>query len=303
MSNLDLKVKLGRLELKNPVITASGTFGFGREYGQFYNINQLGAIVTKGITLKPKAGNPSPRIVETSAGILNSVGLENPGIDRFIEEELPYLEELRVPVIVNISGNTVEDYAVLVQHLRGFKIAAVEVNISCPNVKKGGLNFGTQPDSVYQVTKAVRENWDKTLIIKLTPNVTSMKEIALAAQEAGADVLSLINTLLAMEIDIHKRKPILGNIMGGLSGPAVLPVALRMVYQVAQAVKIPMIGMGGIMTGEDAIKFLLAGASAISIGTGNFIDPMCPLKVLKAIEEYMERYRLKSIKEIVGQLQ
>ncbi|WP_213818559.1 dihydroorotate dehydrogenase [Garciella nitratireducens] len=303
MNNLDLKIKLGHLDLKNPVITASGTFGFGREYGELYDINQLGAITTKGITLKPKSGNPPPRIAETYGGILNSVGLENPGIDRFIEEELPFLECLKIPVIVNIAGNTIEDYAIVAERLRGSNISAVEINISCPNVNKGGLHFGTHPDSVYQVTKAVRDKWDKTLIIKLTPNVTSITEIALAAQEAGADVISLINTLLAMDIDIHKRKAILGNILGGLSGPAVLPVALRMVYQIAKVVKIPIIGMGGIMTGEDAIKFLLAGASAISIGTGNFIHPTCPLEVLKGIEKYMKKYGFYSMKEIIGQLQ
>lgn len=303
MNNLDLHVNLGQLQLKNPIITASGTFGFGKEYGEFYDINRLGAITTKGITPQMRAGNPPPRIVETPAGIINSVGLENPGIDRFIQEELPDLQPLKVPVIVNISGNSVEEYAVLAKRLKDSNLAALEVNISCPNVKKGGLNFGTHPQSVYEVTKAVRENWERTLIIKLTPNVTNITEIALAAQEAGADALSLINTLLAMDIDIHRRRPTLGNTMGGLSGPAILPVALRMVYQVAKAVDIPIIGMGGIMTGEDAIKFLLAGASAVSIGTANFIDPMAPLNILKGIEDYMEKYDLQSIEEIIGQLQ
>lgn len=303
MSNLDLHVTLGDLQLKNPIITASGTFGFGKEYGEFYDVNRLGAITTKGITPQMRAGNPPPRIVETPSGIINSVGLENPGIDGFIQQELPDLQRLEVPVIVNISGNSVEEYAMLAQHLKDSNLAAIEVNISCPNVKKGGLNFGTHPQSVYEVTKAVRENWDRTLIIKLTPNVTNITEIALAAQEAGADVLSLINTLLAMDIDIHRRRPVLGNVMGGLSGPAILPVALRMVYQVARAVDIPIIGMGGIMTGEDAIKFLLAGASALSIGTANFIDPMAPLNILKGIENYMQENELQSIEEIIGQLQ
>jgi dihydroorotate dehydrogenase (NAD+) catalytic subunit len=302
MNKVDLRVKIGELELKNPIITASGTFGFGREYGQYYDINKLGAITTKGITRNPRGGNPSPRIVETSAGIINSVGLENPGIDGFIEEELPHLRKLSTPVIVNISGNTVEEYILLAQRLRETKVAALEVNVSCPNVKKGGLNFGTSTHSVYAVTKAVRKNWDKLLIIKLTPNVTNISEIALAAQEAGADSVSLINTLMAMDIDIQRRKPVLGNRMGGLSGPAVLPIALRMVYEVAKSVDIPIIGMGGIMTGEDAIKFLLAGATAISIGTANFIDPLAPLKILKGIEEYMADNKYKAMPEIVGQL-
>lgn len=303
MNNLDLQVALGDLQLKNPIITASGTFGFGKEYGEFYDINQLGAITTKGITPRMRAGNPPPRIVETPAGIINSVGLENPGIDRFIQEELSDLQNLEVPVIVNISGNSVEEYAMLAQRLKSSNLAAIEVNISCPNVKKGGLNFGTHPQSVYEVTKAVRENWDKTLIVKLTPNVTNITEIALAAKQAGADVLSLINTLLAMDIDIHRRKPALGNTMGGLSGPAILPVALRMVYEVVRAVDIPIIGMGGISTGEDAIKFLLAGASAVSIGTANFIDPIAPLNIRKGIENYMEEKGFQSMEEIIGQLQ
>lgn len=303
MSKVDLRVKIGELRFKNPIITASGTFGFGREYGQYYDINKLGAITTKGITPQPRGGNPSPRIVETSAGIINSVGLENPGIEGFIEEELPHLRELSIPSIVNISGNTIEEYANMAKRLRGTKISALEVNVSCPNVKKGGLNFGTSTQSVYDVTKAVRKNWDKTLIIKLTPNVTKISEIALAAQEAGADGVSLINTIMAMDIDIHKRSPVLGNRVGGLSGPAVLPIALRMVYEVAKSVDIPIIGMGGIMTGEDAIKFLLAGATAISIGTANFIDPLAPLKILKGIEEYMIYYKYKTMQEIVGQLE
>ena len=302
MNNLDLRVKIGQLELKNPVITASGTFGFGQEYGQYYDINSLGAMTTKGITLQPRRGNPTPRIVETPAGIINSVGLENPGIERFIEEEIPHLQALHIPVIVNISGNEIEEYAYLAQKLRDFGIEGLEVNVSCPNVKKGGLNFGTHPQSVYEVTKAVRENWDKTLIIKLTPNVTNIGEIALAAQEAGADALSLINTLVAMDIDIHRQRPVLGNRVGGLSGPAILPVALRMVYEVAQQVDIPLIGMGGIMSGEDAIKFLLAGASAVSIGTANFINPLSPLNILEEIQDYMKNYGVQSVKGIIGQL-
>ena len=302
MTKADLRVNLGHLKLQNPVITASGTFGFGREYGEYYDINKLGAITTKGITPLPRGGNPVPRIIETSAGIINSVGLENPGIQAFLEQELPHLQKLSIPVIVNISGNTIEEYVQMAERLKDSGIKALEVNVSCPNVKKGGLTFGTQPQSVYDVTKAVRKSWDQTLIIKLTPNVTNISEIALAAQEAGADIVSLINTVLAMDIDIDKQRPILANKVGGLSGPAVLPIALRMVYELAQSIDIPIIGMGGIMTGEDAIKFLLAGASAISIGTANFIDPLTPLKVLKGIKEYMDHHQYKNLKEIIGQL-
>lgn len=302
MSKADLRVKIGELQLKNPIITASGTFGFGREYGKYYDINKLGAITTKGITLKSRGGNPTPRIAETSAGIINSVGLENPGIEGFIKEDLPYLQKLSISTIVNISGNTIEEYALMAKRLKNSKIAAIEVNVSCPNVKKGGLNFGTQPQSVYDVTKAVRKNWERTLIIKLTPNVTSISDIALAAQEAGADGVSLINTLMAMDIDIYRKKPVLGNKIGGLSGPAVLPIALRMVYEVAKSVDIPIIGMGGIMNTEDAIKFLLAGASAIAIGTANFIDPLAPLKILQGIEEYMQDNSYETMQEIIGQL-
>lgn len=302
MSRIDLMVKLGQLELQNPVITSSGTFGFGREYGEYYDINKLGAMTTKGITPLPRAGNALPRIAETSAGIINSVGLENPGIEVFLDQELPQLQRLDIPVIVNISGNTLEEYAQMAEMLKDSGIQVLEVNVSCPNVKEGGLTFGTQAQSVYDVTKAVRKCWDQSLIIKLTPNVTNISEIGCAAQEGGADVVSLINTVLAMDIDIDKQKPILANRVGGLSGPAILPIALRMVYELAQSVHIPIIGMGGIMTGEDAIKFLLAGASAISIGTANFIDPLAPLKVLKGIEEYMDLHQYKNVKEIIGQL-
>lgn len=302
MSKTDLRVKLGKLELKNPIITASGTFGFGKEYKEYYDINKLGAITTKGITPLSRGGNPAPRIAETSAGIINSVGLENPGIQAFLEQELPHLQKLTIPVIVNISGNTIEEYVQMAELLKESGIKALEVNVSCPNVKRGGLHFGTHPESVYDITKAIRKNWDKTLIIKLTPNVTNISEIALAAEEAGADIVSLINTIMAMDIDIHRKMPVLGNKVGGLSGPAVLPIALRMVYELAKSINIPIIGMGGIMTGEDAIKFLLAGASAISIGTANFIDPLAPLKILKEIEQYMNDKKYKTMNEIVGQL-
>lgn len=302
MTRIDLMVKLGQLELQNPVITSSGTFGFGREYGEYYDINKLGAMTTKGITPLPRAGNALPRIAETSAGIINSVGLENPGIEAFLDQELPQLQKLDIPVIVNISGNTLEEYAQMAEMLKDSGMQALEVNVSCPNVKEGGLTFGTQAQSVYDVTRAVRKCWDQSLIVKLTPNVSNISEIGCAAQEGGADVVSLINTVLAMDIDIDRRKPVLANRVGGLSGPAILPIALRMVYELAQSIHIPIIGMGGIMTGEDAIKFLLAGASAVSIGTANFIDPLAALKVIKGIEEYMDLHQYKNVKEIIGQV-
>ncbi len=302
MSKIDLRVKIGNLELKNPIITSSGTFGFGREYEEYYDINKLGAITTSGITLLPRRGNPPPRIVETTGGIINSVGLENPGLEAFIRDELPYLERLTLPTIVNISGNTIEEYGYMAEKLRDSGVEALEVNVSCPNVKEGGLHFGTHPQSIYEVTTRVRKSWHRTLIIKLSPNVSDIVEIGLAAQEGGADSISLINTLAAMDIDIYNKRPLLGNKVGGLSGPAILPIALKMVYELAKAVDIPIIGMGGIMTGEDGIKFLLAGATVISIGTANFIDPLAPLNILKDIEEYMYENQYKKMSDIIGQI-
>lgn len=302
MSKIDLRVKIGNLELKNPIITSSGTFGFGREYEEYYDINKLGAITTSGITLLPRRGNPPPRIVETTGGIINSVGLENPGLEAFIRDELPYLERLTLPTIVNISGNTIEEYGYMAEKLRDSGVEALEVNVSCPNVKEGGLHFGTHPQSIYEVTTRVRKSWYRTLIIKLSPNVSDIVEIGLAAQEGGADSISLINTLAAMDIDIYNKRPLLGNKVGGLSGPAILPIALKMVYELAKAVDIPIIGMGGIMTGEDGIKFLLAGATVISIGTANFIDPLAPLNILKDIEEYMYENQYKKMSDIIGQI-
>lgn len=302
MSKIDLRVKIGNLELKNPIITSSGTFGFGREYEEYYDINKLGAITTSGITLLPRRGNPPPRIVETTGGIINSVGLENPGLEAFIRDELPYLERLTLPTIVNISGNTIEEYGYMAEKLRDSGVEALEVNVSCPNVKEGGLHFGTHPQSIYEVTTRVRKSWHRTLIIKLSPNVSDIVEIGLAAQEGGADSISLINTLAAMDIDIYNKRPLLGNKVGGLSGPAILPIALKMVYELAKTVDIPIIGMGGIMTGEDGIKFLLAGATVISIGTANFIDPLAPLNILKDIEEYMYENQYKKMSDIIGQI-
>lgn len=297
----NMKVDLGGLVLKNPVMTASGTFGFGKEYAEYYDLSKLGAIMVKGLTLKPREGNGAPRIAETPAGILNSVGLQNPGVEIFLEQELPFLRKFNVGVIANIAGNTVEEYCEMAETL-GDKVDAIELNISCPNVKEGGVAFGTKCDSVYAITKSVKKHCQVPLIVKLSPNVTDIAEIATAAEEAGADCISLINTLLGMAIDINTRKPVLANIVGGLSGPAVKPVAVRMVYQVAKAVKIPIIGMGGITCWQDAIEFLLAGADAVSIGTHNFIDPYAPIKVIEGIANYLEKHGCKSVGELKGKL-
>lgn len=293
--------------MKNPVTTASGTFGFGPEYEPFVDLNRLGAIVVKGTTLEPRLGNPTPRIVETPAGILNAIGLQNPGVDAFISESLPYLLAYDVPVLVNIAGNSLEDYGEITRRLNSVAskdgcrgVTGLEVNISCPNVKKGGLLFGTDPQMAYEVIKIVRENTKLPVIAKLSPNVTSVIEIANKVAEAGADALSLINTLLGMAIDINKRRPILGNVMGGLSGPAIKPVAVRVIWQVAQAVKLPIIGMGGVTNAEDAIEFILAGASAVAVGTANFVNPRATLDILDGIEEYCVRNGIKDINELVG---
>lgn len=298
---LDLTVNIGGIRMQNPVTTASGTFGFGQEYAPYLDINQLGAIVVKGTTLEPMEGNPTPRLYETPAGILNSIGLQNPGVDYLIEHYVPYFQKLQAKVLVNISGNTVEDYAKLAAKLDGVQgIAGLEVNISCPNVKKGGLAFGAHHDSAAEVTRAVKRATTLPVIVKLSPNVTDITEIAKSVEAAGADGLSLINTLLGMAIDIKKKKPVLGNVMGGLSGPAVKPVAVRAVWQVFKAVQIPIIGMGGICTVEDALEFILAGASAISIGTANFVNPGVTLEVLEGIKNYMIDSGVINIKELVG---
>lgn len=301
MNKTNLAVNIGGIIMKNPVTTASGTFGFGPEYAPYIDLNRLGAIVVKGTTLEPKAGNPTPRLVETPAGILNSIGLQNPGVEHFIDEALPFLAGCDVPVIVNISGDTVEDYARLAARLsRAGGVAGLEVNISCPNVKKGGMQFGADPVMAAEVTRAVKENTTLPVIVKLSPNVTSIVSVAEKVAEAGADALSLINTLLGMSIDIKTRRPILGNIMGGLSGPAIRPVAVRMVWQVYQAVKLPIIGMGGIMTAEDAIELILAGASAVAVGTANFINPRATIDVLEGIESYLRENGVSDLKELIG---
>lgn len=289
--------------MKNPVMTASGTFGYGVEFADFVNLEEIGGIIVKGTTLHPREGNDYPRMVETASGMLNCVGLQNKGVDYFCKHIYPELKNIKTNFLVNVSGSSPEDYAecaARVNELDG--IPAIELNISCPNVKQGGMAFGVTTEGAAAVVKAVREACHKTLIVKLSPNVTSISDIALAVQDAGADAVSLINTLMGMVIDIEKRKPVLSIATGGMSGPAVKPVAVRCVWQVAKAVQIPVVGLGGIMNAEDAIEFLLAGASAVEIGTANFIDPAVTLKVVKGIDEWLDRHGCKSVSEIIGQL-
>ncbi len=297
----DLAVTLGPLYLRNPILTASGTAGFGREIGQFQPLSGLGALVTKGLTLEPRQGNPPPRVTETPSGMLNSVGLQNPGLEAFLAEELPWLREQDVPVIVNISGRTLDEYARLAAKLDGIVgVAALEINISCPNVKEGCLIFGSDPRQAAAVTRAVRAATRLPLIVKLSPNAGSITAVAEAAVEAGADILSLINTLTGMEIDIRSRRPVLANLTGGLSGPAIRPVALRMVWEVYRAVKAPLIGMGGIASAREAIAFMLAGASAIAIGTAALVDPGVYQAVAEGIRTYLVEEKFSSVGEIVG---
>jgi len=300
----DLTVKLGSLVLKNPVMTASGTFGYGEEYHQFYDISQLGAVVVKGIRAIPSDGNPTPRTVEVSAGMLNAIGLQGPGIDKFLHGKhyMPFLRQVGATTIVNIWGTSIAEYGEVAARLDAEKegISALEINISCPNVKAGGAAFGTDLKLAAQVVKTVREATSLPIITKLSPNVTSIADFARAAEAEGSDMVSLINTLGGTAIDIEKRRFVLANRFGGLSGPAVKPVALKMVYEVSNAVRIPVIGMGGIMTGSDAVEFLLAGASAVAVGTANFVDPETPLKVIKFIDEYLEKHGFKSVSDIVG---
>ena len=295
-----LAVDIAGLKMKTPVTTASGTFGFGLEFQDFLDLEKVGAVTVKGTTLEPRAGNKGQRAVETPSGMLNCVGLENPGSDYFIEHTLPALQKIDVPVIVNIAGSTPEEYGELAKKLDIEGVHAIEINISCPNVKHGGIAFGTCPESAAEVVRAVKANTGKMVITKLSPNVTDIVEMALAAQEAGTDALSLINTLIGMKIDIDRRKPVLGNVMGGLSGPAVRPVAVRMVYQVAQKVNVPIIGMGGIMNAEDAIEFFLAGASAVAVGTANFCDPRLAETISQGMLSYLDRHGFKNIQEIIG---
>ena len=297
----DLSVKIGGLEMRNPVMTASGTFGYGLEFGDFVDLEKIGGVIVKGTTLNAREGNPYPRMAETPMGMLNAVGLQNKGVHYFAEHIYPEIKDIRTNWIVNVSGSKIEDYAETAAIVNGLeRIPAIELNISCPNVKQGGMAFGVSPKGAAEVVSAVRKVYDKTLIVKLSPNVTDIAEIALAVEAAGADSVSLINTLLGMAIDAEKRKPVLSTVTGGLSGPAVKPIALRMVWQVAKAVKIPVIGLGGIMNWRDAVEFLLAGATAIEIGTANFIDPAVTMKVVEGIDDYLERHGFTSVKDIIG---
>ena len=300
---MNTKINFAGIEMKNPVTVASGTFGYGREYSNFFDLGKLGAVITKGTSLKPKSGNKPPRVCETASGMLNSIGLQNPGVEYFAQNNLPFLRKFDTKIIVNACGSTIDEYVELCKILNTLDIDGVELNLSCPNVKAGCMAFGSSYDGVKTVTKEVRKVLDKPLIVKLTPNVSDIASIAKGAEDGGADAVSLINTLLAMKIDIYKRKPVLANNTGGLSGPAIKPVAVRMVYQVSQAVKIPIMGLGGIMTGEDAIEFMLAGAKAVSIGAGNFADPYTSIKVIEGIEEYMKKCNVENIEDIVGKVE
>lgn len=300
---IDMSVDIAGIKFNNPVIMASGTYGFGKEYSEYVDLNKLGGISVKGLTLKERKGNPPPRIAETPAGILNSVGLQNPGVGSFISESLPFLKKYDTRVIANIAGNTIEEYCEMAEILGDSDIDAIELNVSCPNVKAGCLAFGTTPAGIGEITKSVRKYCKQPLIVKLTPNVSDIKAIAKAAEAEGADCVSLINTILGMAIDINSRKPVLANNFGGLSGPAVKPVAVRMVYEVANSVKIPVIGMGGIQTAEDALEFLLAGASAVMVGTANFVDPAVSIKIIDGIEQYLNRYNFNSIYSIIGKVE
>ena len=300
----NLNVKIGQLEMKNPVMTASGTFGYGEEYADFIDITKIGGIIVKGTTLHKREGNPYPRMAETPSGMLNAVGLQNKGVDYFVNHIYPRIKQIDTQMIVNVSGSAIEDYVATAERINELdKIPAIELNISCPNVKQGGMAFGVTTQGAEEVTRAVREVYKKTLIVKLSPNVTSISDIAKAAEQGGADSVSLINTLLGMAIDAEKRQPILSTVTGGMSGAAVKPIALRMVWQVAKAVGIPVIGLGGIMNWKDAVEFILAGATAIQIGTANFIDPTVSLKVVEGINDYLNRHGFSSVIDIVGALE
>lgn len=295
---MNLSVDICGITFKNPIIAASGTFGFGREYSDYIDLSLLGGISVKGLTIKPRSGNRPPRIAETPSGMLNSVGLQNPGVDYFLEYELPWLKKYDTRIIANINGNTIDEYCELAERLSKCSADMIEVNVSCPNVKQGGMAFGINPDSVFKVTKEVKAVAMQPIIVKLSPSAPDMAEAAKAAEQAGADAVSLINTLPGMAIDIKTRKPILANITGGLSGPAIKPIALRMVWQTANAVKIPVIGMGGIMTGEDAIEFLLAGATAISVGTANLLEPGACILILEQIKQYLASNNIEDVREL-----
>ncbi len=300
----NLVVNIAGLRLKNPVMTASGTFGYGEEYSEFIDLNQLGAIVVKGLSLLPKKGNPTPRIVETPAGLINSIGLQNIGVDAFLKEKLPFLKRYNTPIICNFFGDTIDEYVKAAERLSSAEgIDALEMNISCPNKQKGWIVFGTDPQSMEEVVKAVRRATKLPLIVKLSPNVTDIALMAKIAEDSGADAISLINTILAMAIDVKKRRPLLGNTVGGLSGPAIRPIAVRMVWEVSKAVKIPIIGMGGIMNYRDALEFLIAGAKAVAVGTANFINPKVTIEIIKGIRDFLIEEDISDINEIIGSLE
>lgn len=303
-TSCDLSVDIGRLRLKNPVMTASGTFGYGREFGHLIDLNGLGAIIVKGISLEPSKGNPPPRIIETPCGMLNAIGLENVGLQAFLSEKLPFLKTLDTPVLVNIYGKTIEEYEALAFGLDGVDgVRGLEVNISCPNVKAGGVAFGVDPRTAYEVTAAVRRRTDLPLIVKLTPNVTDIAQIARSVEEAGADAVSMINTITGMAVNIHTRRPRLANVTGGLSGPAIKPVALRMVWQAVRVLNIPVIGVGGIMTAEDALEFIVVGATAVQVGTANFIDPHGTMDIIDGIERFLVDQKIVHLTRIIGSLE
>ena len=297
---MNTTVNLAGVILKNPVMTASGTFGSGEEYSEFVDLNRLGAVVTKGVANVPWPGNPTPRIAETHGGMMNALGLQNPGIDVFVKRDIPFLKKYDTKIIVNVCGKSTEDYCEVVERLADEPVDMLEINISCPNVKEGGIAFGQNPKAVEAITKEIKKRARQPVIMKLSPNVTDITETARAAEAGGADVLSLINTLTGMKIDIHRQTFALANKTGGVSGPAIKPIAVRMVYQVANAVKVPIIGMGGITSAEDALEFILAGASAVSVGTANFYDPAATIKVAEGIEKYMEQHNVENISDLVG---
>ncbi len=297
---IQTKVTIAGVELKNPVVTASGTFGSGQEYGEFVDLNRLGGVVTKGVANVPWPGNPTPRVAEVWGGMLNAIGLQNPGIDVFIERDIPFLKQYDTRIIVNVCGHSTEEYVDVVERLADQPVDLLEINISCPNVKEGGIAFGTDPKAVEAITRAVKDAAKQPVIMKLSPNVTDITEMARAAEAGGADALSLINTLTGMKIDVERQRFVLANKTGGMSGPAIHPIAVRMVYQTAQAVSVPIIGMGGVMTAEDALELILAGATAVSVGTANFINPYATVEIAEGIERYMERHGVSDIKELIG---
>ncbi|HBA70456.1 MAG TPA: dihydroorotate dehydrogenase [Lachnospiraceae bacterium] len=297
---MNTKVEIAGVELKNPVMTASGTFGSGMEYSEFVDLNKLGAVVTKGVANVPWEGNPTPRIAEVYGGMLNAIGLQNPGIDVFVERDIPFLKQFDTKIIVNVCGKTVEDYLETVERLGDTAADMLEINVSCPNVKEGAIAFGQRADCLYDITQAVKKKAKQPIIMKLSPNVTDITEMAKAAEAAGADALSMINTITGMKIDIHRKKFVLANKTGGLSGPAIKPVAVRMVYQASRAVKIPIIGMGGIASAEDAIEFLMAGARAVAVGAMNFVNPYITEEIVEGIGKYMQQYAIEDIRNIIG---